>query len=227
MNQWTERVEKQPQLGSPNPSSQTTPKEHEFILRPIWQRLGLSAFEIIVGIGAAALILASRDRTVWRLRALRVPFSSLPPGRGGVRPQATALTSKAADDIMLLALETASGGRARRFLLHECTLAPGRDLSELYLRVPGIRGQFILGLNSARVMGLRAAEINSQNDLGGLLERRIEAQIQGVNAKVESAQTPPRELLELRKILARAWVSLGGILSVQKDSGWTDGPAAR
>lgn len=236
MNQWTEKVEKQ-QSRSTETSTSTGDKEHEFVLRPLWQRLGLSTFEAVVGIGAAALILASRDRTVWRLRALRVPLSSLPPGKGGIRPQApsnvsqNANASASANDnnniVTLLALETASGGRQRRFLLHDCTLVPGRNLSELYLNVPSIRGHFIVNMNRARVLGLRATEVNPQNDLRGLLERRLESDIQAINASVDSAQTPPPELLELRKMLVRAWISLGGSLTVQRDYGWTDGPAAR
>lgn len=83
MNQWTERVEKQ-STSSSGTSSPEAPEEFEFVLRPLWQRLGLSGFEIVVGIGAAALILASHDRTIWRLRAFRLPLSSLPPGKSGV-----------------------------------------------------------------------------------------------------------------------------------------------
>ncbi|KAI5123824.1 hypothetical protein M0805_009116 [Coniferiporia weirii] len=224
MRNWTEAVEKPAAPGSPQDKRK---KEYEYVLRPLWQRLGLSSFEMLVGVAAGALILASRDRTVWRVCLRRVPLSSLPPSRSGMQPlplPSAGPEVSGSDAIVVLTLETGSG-RSKRFLMRDCTLAPGRDLSELYLRALGVRGNFILSLGNARVVGLTGADVNAQNDLRQLIDARTEDGVAGINVTpgggvgAESVQVS-----ELRRVLARAWILSGGTLSVPGTQGWTSGP---
>ncbi|THH02051.1 hypothetical protein EW145_g6808 [Phellinidium pouzarii] len=206
MRNWTKAVEKPSASLEEASSSQNQRKEYDYVLRPLSQRLGLSAFELVVGIVAGSLILASRDRIVWR-----------PPPR----------PSPGAQTINVLSLETASG-HSKRFLLRDCTLAPGRDLSELFLRAGSVRGHFVLTFGNARVLGLTKSTFDSSRSLRELLNDRTEADVAMINSTQGSTDPNNAGVAELRKMLARAWILSGAMLSVPvRPSAWTNGPVVQ
>ncbi|TDL18019.1 hypothetical protein BD410DRAFT_793711 [Rickenella mellea] len=154
MNHWTQRVIKTPDKKQSSLSDRDaipTPIEYEWELRPFWQRLSLCVAQLFVGAGVGAAIMAFRDRTVWRLRLLPAlaragmtpvsPQKSLPRGRSFGQ----------AADARLLEVETGSG-RKKLFRFRDCTLEPGRDETEMFMRIQGIRGHFWLGMKGARVL---------------------------------------------------------------------------
>lgn len=220
MSKWTQPVEKS--------SSSTTNPEEKYVMRPLWQRMALSAFEIAVGVSAGAVILASRDRTVWRVLVRRVPLSALPPGRPGMRPPPS--SSSASRTVNVLSLESGSG-RTKRYLMRDCTLSSGRDHSELFLNINGIRGNFVLAMNGARVLGADSKDVFESPALKELALAKDAEDVDALNSQVPGASEPPNVALgELRKGLARAWITVGGSLALPRKSsqaqGWTSGPAA-
>lgn len=225
MRNWTRLVEDPPAAASsPNASTSETPGER-YEIRPLWQRLGLASFQVVVGAAAGALILASRDRTIWRLRVRRVPINSLPPGRAGVR---LSPASSEVQMINVLTLESGSG-RTKRFLVRDCVLMPGRDLSELFLSIGGIRGRFVLGINGAHVVGVSPENVRESSVMKELLASKTnDPDVALINSTPGGTDPENAHLVEFRKGLALAWISVGGTLSVPKTAplkdGWTSGP---
>lgn len=150
VNKWT-RLE-EVEIPPTNPGEEPQ-KSVEYVLRPLSQRLGLAGFQVLVGSAAAAYILASRDRIVWRMRIKRMSLSPhAPPSRASSRPLAIS------EPINVLVLETASG-RTKRFRMQDCHLLPGRHLGEFAMRISGIRGQFAISLHrGARILGISTAD---------------------------------------------------------------------
>ncbi|KAH8115178.1 hypothetical protein DFH11DRAFT_88737 [Phellopilus nigrolimitatus] len=224
MRYWTEVIEKP--LPSDSSSNDQRP-EYEYVLRPLWQRLGLASFELLVGTGVGALILASRDRTVWRLIIKRVPLASLPPARSGMQLPPRLSKGAKSQTINILTLETASG-RAKRFLMRDCDLVPARDLSEVYLRINGVRGYFWLGLNRAKVLGLTPSDVNASNVLKGLVDEKTENSLDWINDTPGGMDPENRQIAELRKMMGRAWIAADGTVSIPNpkpiSQGWTSGP---
>ncbi|KAL5483249.1 hypothetical protein ACEPAI_8479 [Sanghuangporus weigelae] len=195
-------------------------------LRPLWQRLAFSAFEISLGVTAGALILASRDRVVWRLRIQRVPINSLPPGRPGMKPAPS--SSSSSQNINVLVLETASG-RTKRFLMRDCMLGPGRDLSELAVSVTDIKTRFMLSMNRARVLSHTLTDVSESAILKDLSKSKSTEECVSLINTGPGADDPYNEdICDLRKVLAHGWAKAGGYLKVPKipveKGSWTSGP---
>lgn len=219
------------------PSENGSSQERQMVLRPLWQRLALAAIEVGIGAAAGALILVSRDRTVWRLVVRHVSPNKLPPSPAGMRPP-----PKSNKLVPVLSLESGSG-RTKRFLMSQCTLSHGRDLSELFISIDGISGHFVLNMNSVtKVLGYKGEEVKESQVLNELLkkhEKKVENMIKDtvyINKFVhESARLEDVELVPIRNLriaLCRAWLALGGRLMVRTPresgpkTGWSSGPAA-
>ncbi|KAL5521346.1 hypothetical protein ACEPAG_9271 [Sanghuangporus baumii] len=210
---------------TPSPPPPSDPNER-LELRPLWQRLAFSAFEITLGVTAGALILASRDRIVWRLRIQRVPISSLPPGRPGMKPAPSA--SSSSQKINVLVLDTASG-RKKRFLMRDCMLAPGRDLSELAVSVTDIKTRFMLSMNRARVLGQTLTDVSESAILKDIAKSKsTEECVSLINTGPGADDPYNKDICDLRKVLAHGWAKAGGYLKVPKvpveKGSWTSGP---
>ena len=136
MKHWTELDEKatSPSVDDKDVAQQT------YVLRPLWQRLLLSGGLVVGGVLAGGLIMASRDRTVWRMRLSRL---SAPNVRRAMPVH---------EAPVVLTLETASG-RSKNYMLKNCELAPGRDATEMLLRIQGIRGGFLVNLPRSVILG--------------------------------------------------------------------------
>ena len=98
MNKWTRLEEVEHPSANPGEEAQHS---SEYVLRPLSQRLSLAGLQFLVGTAAAAYILASRDRTVWRMRIKRMPLMPHVPSSRPSRPLPGSEN--------VLVLETASG----------------------------------------------------------------------------------------------------------------------
>ena len=83
MNKWTRLEEVEHPPANPGEEAQHS---SEYVLRPLSQRLSLAGLQFLVGTAAAAYILASRDRTVWRMRIKRMPLMPHVPSSRPSRP---------------------------------------------------------------------------------------------------------------------------------------------
>ncbi|ELU42116.1 hypothetical protein AG1IA_03849 [Rhizoctonia solani AG-1 IA] len=109
-------------------------KEVEWVPRPLWQRAGLSLLVLAGGTGIAAALLLAQARTITRIVRL---------------PEATKAR-----------IETARNwpGRGKVIDLTEVTARKGRDETEVIAKLPGSRGEFLIGLDGAKIRG-EAGEI--------------------------------------------------------------------
>jgi len=103
--------------------------------RPAWQRAGLCLGHLALGVGLATVLLIARSRVV---RILHV----LPPSSSGAPKQ--------------LLIAAAAHGHARRGAVvpfARTRIDPGRDKSEVILRIQDVRGHWWIGLERARLRG--------------------------------------------------------------------------
>ncbi|KAG8690358.1 hypothetical protein FRC11_012154 [Ceratobasidium sp. 423] len=124
-NRWTRQVD-------PPKDRPLTPeelKEAEWTPRPLWQRAGLSLLVLAGGTGIAAALLLAQARTITRIIRL---------------PQATKAR-----------VETARNwpGKGKMVELAEVTARKGRDETEIIVTLPGTRGEYLLGLDRAKIRG--------------------------------------------------------------------------
>jgi len=101
--------------------------------RPAWQRAGLCLGHLTLGVGLATMLLIARSRVV---RILHV----FPPSSGAPKQ-------------LLIA---AAHGHARRGTVvpfARTRIDPGRDKTEVILRIQDVRGHWWIGLSSARLRG--------------------------------------------------------------------------
>ncbi|CAE6475669.1 unnamed protein product, partial [Rhizoctonia solani] len=138
-NRWTRQVD-------PPKDRPLTPEElksAEWTPRPLWQRGGLSLLVLAGGTGIAAALLLAQSRTITRIIRL---------------PEATKAR-----------VETARNwpGKGKVVELAEVTARKGRDESEIIINLPGSRGEFLIGLDRAKIRG-------ETGDLG-----RVRAKIRG------------------------------------------------
>ena len=239
MNYWTQPVSN---VDSTSTADQKQDAEEEinedgYEMRPLWQRFGLATAQVAAGAVAGGFIMASRDRTVWRMRILRLATSSNRPSHSNIPFKSTSPPSKLSHASSaslygppVLSLETGSG-RTRRFFMRDCELAPGRDLTELILRIRGVRIHFWSGLNGAKVLGLREGEFRVK----GEPERSAEEIARDVSTggKGQLDEKAVKQLGEMRAAITRAWIAAeGSVFQPQKlertsSTGWTSGPVVR
>ncbi|CAE6384254.1 unnamed protein product [Rhizoctonia solani] len=124
-NRWTRQVD-------PPKDRPLTPeelKQAQWTPRPLWQRGGLSLLVLAGGTGIAAALLLAQARTIARIVRL---------------PEATKAR-----------VETARNwpGRGKVVDMTEITARKGRDETEVIVTLPGSRGEFLLGLDKAKIRG--------------------------------------------------------------------------
>ncbi|KAF8271093.1 hypothetical protein EI94DRAFT_634833 [Lactarius quietus] len=103
------------------------------VLRPTWQRAGLSLAHLSLGVGFATLLLIARSRVVRILHIL--------PASGGAPKQ------------LLIASAHRHGARGAVVPFSRTRIDPGRDDSEVILRIQDVRGHWWVGLTRARLRG--------------------------------------------------------------------------
>lgn len=143
-----------------------------------------------------------------------------------MRPPPTA--SPSSQMINVLVIETASG-RKKRFLMQDCVLAPGRDLTEFMVTVKEIHTNFALSLNRAHVLGHTLADIGDSAVLKELAKSKMVEDGMSVVNTGPGAEDPDNvDICDLRKVLAHGWVRAGGYLKVPRvplaTGSWTSGP---
>jgi hypothetical protein len=103
------------------------------VLRPAWQRAGLCLAHLSVGVGFATLLLIARSRVV---RILHI----IPP-------------SADAPKQLLIAGAHHHGMRGAVIPFERARIDPGRDKTEVILRIQDVRGHWWIGLTCARLRG--------------------------------------------------------------------------
>ena len=103
--------------------------------RPAWQRAGLCLAHLSLGVGFATLLLIARSRVV---RILHV----IPPTSGGGAPKQ-----------LLIASAHRHGARGAVVPFARTRIDPGRDESEVILRIQDVRGHWWIGLTRGRLRG--------------------------------------------------------------------------
>ncbi|KAK2467404.1 hypothetical protein APHAL10511_000639 [Amanita phalloides] len=122
--------------GTPDENS-SEPQEKHYIIRPTWQRLGLCASHLALGVGVAVALLVTQARFV-RTIAI-VPTVTPAEGRQ-------------------VFVQCAHNWRnhGTTFPLSRCSLEEGRNETEMVLRVSGERGHWYVGLSDAIIYGMPA-----------------------------------------------------------------------
>lgn len=127
-------------------------QETEYVLRPVWQRFGVAGAQFVFGLGVALAILTTHARIVRQLYIF--PRSALVQNKAY-----TSFALKVPAQTPFLLIKTANplapGGHV--FPFGACTVKRGVDDNELELAVPGVRGQFWLGLPGAAINGEQMA----------------------------------------------------------------------
>ncbi|KAG8780483.1 hypothetical protein FRC12_022976 [Ceratobasidium sp. 428] len=130
-NRWTRQT---PPV-KPDPDQKATSKQpnddSKWTPRPMWQRAGLTLLVLAGGTGIALALLLAQARTITRV--IRLPQASTSQVR----------------------IETARNwhGRGRVVDSADIEARNGRDDSELIVKLPNSRGEFLLGLDGAWVRG--------------------------------------------------------------------------
>ena len=109
------------------------------VLRPAWQRAGLCLGHLTLGAGLATLLFIARSRVV---RILHV-FSSSSSGGGGAPTK----------QLLIAGAHTGSKARGAVVPFARTRLEPGRDKTEVILRIEDVRGHWWIGLTHARLRG--------------------------------------------------------------------------
>ncbi|KAI0067599.1 hypothetical protein BV25DRAFT_837714 [Artomyces pyxidatus] len=106
------------------------------VLRPVWERAGLVVGHVTFGIGFAVALFVGRSRVVRRLYLLN------PPPTSPKAPQQ-------------LFIQGAHNRDTRGVVapFKSTRISPGRDDSEVVLRVDGMRGHWWVGLTRAKIDG--------------------------------------------------------------------------
>jgi hypothetical protein len=102
-------------------------------LRPAWQRAGLCLGHLSLGVGFATLLLITRSRVV---RILHI----IPPSAGASKQ-------------LLIAGAHRHGMRGAVVPFARTRIDPGRDKTEVILRIQDARGHWWIGLTRARLRG--------------------------------------------------------------------------
>jgi len=109
-------------------------------LRPAWQRAGLSMAHLSLGVGFATLLLIGRSRVV---RILHI----IPASSCGAPKQ------------LLIAGAHRHGARGAVVPFARTHIDPGRDESEVILRIDDVRGHWWIGLSRARLRGTQVPAV--------------------------------------------------------------------
>ncbi|KAF8483641.1 hypothetical protein DFH94DRAFT_318912 [Russula ochroleuca] len=127
------------------------------VRRPTWQRAGLCLGHLTFGVGLATLLLIARSRVV---RILHI----FPPSVGQPKQ---------------LLIAGAHVGKSRGAVVpFACTrIEPGRDKTEVILRIQDVRGQWWIGLTRARLRGTPVSAARMRDTL--LAEWGIRKSLQG------------------------------------------------
>jgi hypothetical protein len=105
------------------------------VRRPAWQRAGLCLAHLSIGVGIATLLLIARSRVV---RILHI----FPPSAGAPKQ-------------LLIAGAHRHGKRGAVVPFACARIEPGRDKTEMVLRIQDVRGHWWIGLTHARLRGTR------------------------------------------------------------------------
>jgi hypothetical protein len=113
------------------------------VRRPTWQRAGLCLGHLTLGVGLATLLFIARSRVV-RILHIFPPSSVGGPGGGG---------GVGTPKQLLIAGAHVGKSRGAVVPFARTRIEPGRDKTEVILRIQDVRGHWWIGLTRARLRG--------------------------------------------------------------------------
>ncbi|TFK50931.1 hypothetical protein OE88DRAFT_1630663 [Heliocybe sulcata] len=117
-------------------------KRKNYVLRPAWQRFGVGVGQFALGVGLAIALVRLRGKAIRKLYIVPAKRSSRSTASG---------TPK--NSQVLIQTPVQSSTSCLRMTLADCTLSPGRDLSEVILRVRGRDSEFWMEMKGAKIRG--------------------------------------------------------------------------
>lgn len=144
-NHWSKLVN--PSKESLDGSSKPSPLPDYYELRPVWQRLGLCLAHLGIGIGAGVALITTHIRVIRTFAILSPPTTSTSQG-----------------DLRRVFIQGAHNWKQNGsiFPINKCSLDPGRDDTEMILRVKGERGHWFMGLDGAKINGRETSLAKAQ-----------------------------------------------------------------
>ncbi|CAL1711773.1 unnamed protein product [Somion occarium] len=162
-------------------------QQPRYVLRPLWHRLPFACGHLAVGFFIANMLLTTRSRLVRRIyvippkipqdtplpeavRTVKTNFRNAPSSSSTKTSPATSPPAKS-----LLVIQSAKhiSSQGRVVPLNACSIVGGKENDAVRIKVPGIRGMFYVGLDSAKIEG----ESKGMKDVGdamyGLFGRRF------------------------------------------------------
>ncbi|KAF8627770.1 hypothetical protein AX17_006135 [Amanita inopinata Kibby_2008] len=138
-----EKISIKNKVTSGDASSSSTAGDH-YIMRPAWQRLGLCAAHLTVGVGIAVALLVTQARFIRTVAV--IPPTAPKQGRQ-------------------VFIQCAHNWRnhGMTFPLSRCSLEEGRNETEMVFRVNGERGHWYIGLSDAIIYGRPAAMLDARD----------------------------------------------------------------
>ncbi|PFH46580.1 hypothetical protein AMATHDRAFT_154495 [Amanita thiersii Skay4041] len=136
-------------VSTPTPTTGTNSEGASYIMRPAWQRLGLCAAHLTLGVGVAAALLVTQARFVRTIAILPPATTTTPASQSGRR----------------VFVQCAHNWRnhGMTFSLSRCSLEEGRNETEMVFRVLGERGHWYVGLQDAIVHGHQVGVLQARN----------------------------------------------------------------
>ena len=111
------------------------------VRRPTWQRAGLCLGHLTLGVGLATLLFIARSRVVRILHVFPPSVGGGGGGGGGTPKQ------------LLIAGAHVGKSRGAVVPFARTRIEPGRDETEVILRIQDVRGHWWIGLTRARLRG--------------------------------------------------------------------------
>ncbi|KAI0030312.1 hypothetical protein K488DRAFT_87881 [Vararia minispora EC-137] len=178
----------------PDDTDSEDAKAEGWVLRPAWQRGAGAGVHVALGLGLVALVVATRNRVVHRLHIIPPDVA---PELGGPHRR--------------LFIQSVWDGRGGGIVPFQSTsLYPGRDDTEVILRVEGKRGHWWIGTKDAKVEGEEAPAERIRELLAAMwgIKKGDGAGIgKGtVMSQTEKAKRPAARLVDVKPAGARTYL---------------------
>ncbi|KDQ56477.1 hypothetical protein JAAARDRAFT_107844, partial [Jaapia argillacea MUCL 33604] len=140
-NYWTKYEDESqasvPISDAPNPVDSSPPKGR-WVARPEWQRFFLASSQVVVGTFIAGALLIYRSHVVTKIHIFQ-------PLRGP--------STRSTQQVLVQNPQHRAESGGRLYNMQDCQLRPGRDTTEMILRVKGVKGHFWIGTKGALIKG--------------------------------------------------------------------------
>ncbi|KZT21099.1 hypothetical protein NEOLEDRAFT_1074101 [Neolentinus lepideus HHB14362 ss-1] len=122
-------------------TSEPDAKQKNYVLRPAWQRFCLAAGQFGAGLALAVTLVRLRGKAIRKLYIIPPKDSSLSASEVPKHSQ------------VLIQTPVQSSSSCIKTTLAQCELSPGRDLSEVIMRLRGNDSEFWMEMHGAKIRG--------------------------------------------------------------------------